>query len=70
LEKQWVKNLLDPCERYSWLIKYEGVPKGTYLLTPRFRPDVKRKLDILSMATGFERSELVIMALMERLVSH
>lgn len=65
--KQWVENVCDPARRYRWLLKQQGIPRGTYLLTPRFRPDVKGRLDLLSMATGFERSELVIMALKERL---
>jgi len=63
LNKQWTLYCLDPGKRYSWLTNYQGVPKGTYLITPRFRLDVKEKLDILSMATGFEKSELVVIAL-------
>lgn len=63
LNEQWNLNLLKPGNRYGWLTNHQGVPKGTYLITPRFWPDVKGKLDILSMATGFDRSELVIMAL-------
>ncbi len=63
---QWKEKLLDPGKRYCWLINREGVQKGTYLLTPRFRPDIKGRLDLLSIATGFERSKLVTMALKER----
>lgn len=65
LEKQWKEILPEPGNRYNWLIKYEGISKGSYMITPRFRPDIKGKLDLLSIATGFERSELVTMALME-----
>lgn len=65
LEKQWTEILRAPIRRYHWLVKHEGIPKGNYLLTPRFRPDVKGKLDLLSTATGFERSELVTIALMD-----
>ncbi|MGB9803642.1 endonuclease [Desulfofundulus sp.] len=67
MDKQWVENVCDTARRYRWLLKHEKIPKGKYLLTPRFRPDVKGRLDLLSMATGFERSELVIIALKQRL---
>ena len=64
LEKQWTLSLLNPNNRYRWLTTHQGVPKGTNLITPRLWPHVKEKLDIVSVATGFERSELVTMALM------
>lgn len=64
LEKQWAVISSDPAQRYCWLVKHTDVARGEYMITPRFGPDVKTKLDLLSLATGFERSELVTMALM------
>ncbi|OIQ60532.1 endonuclease [Neomoorella thermoacetica] len=66
MDKQWHQYLLEPDKRYHWLRDGEAfIEKGAHLLTPSFRADVKIRLDILSDATGFERSELVMMALCE-----
>ncbi|MFU0800358.1 MAG: Endonuclease [Xylanivirga thermophila] len=65
LEVQWVDYLINPAKRYKWILAHENTEKGIFLLTPRFQPHVKEKLDLMSLATGFTRSELVIMALME-----
>ncbi|WP_018084829.1 hypothetical protein [Desulfurispora thermophila] len=64
LEKQWAVICSDSAQRYRWLVEHTGVARGEYMITPRFWPDVKTKLDLLSLATGFERSELVTIALM------
>ncbi|MBZ4686926.1 MAG: endonuclease [Clostridiales bacterium] len=65
LDKEWNENLLNPDKRYLWLLNHDGVQKGSNLLTPRFERDIKKRLDIIAEVTGFERSELVIMALKE-----
>lgn len=65
LDKQWFDSILEPEKRYNWIINHENIKRGPNLLTPRFRPDVKGKLNILSEATGFDCSELVTMALTE-----
>lgn len=63
LDKQWYENIIEPNKRYNWLLSHENTEKGSYLLTPRFRPGVRKRLDLLTKATGFEMSELVSMAL-------
>ncbi len=67
MDKQWAENVVEPSKRYRWLLKHDDIPKGYHLLTPRFRADVKARLDILSDATGLERSELVVLALRNQL---
>ncbi len=57
--------LVNPTKIYKWILTYEYLEKGKFLLTPRFKPDVKNKLDMLSRMTGFEISELVAIAVME-----
>lgn len=66
LERQWKQYLIDPSKIYEWIVFHENIRKGKCLLTPRFKSDIKRKLDLLSMITGFERSEIVTMALIEK----
>lgn len=42
----WDNYMLIPQKRYLWLIKNENVEKGKFLITPRFKPDIKAKLEI------------------------
>lgn len=65
LDTQWNQHLIAPDRRYKWILDHEEPGKERFLLTPRFHYHVKRKLDLISLLTGFERSELVSMALRE-----
>jgi len=57
--------LANPVKIYDWVLAHEHLEKGRFLLTPRFKPHVKSKLDMISIMTGFELSELVVIAIME-----
>ncbi len=63
LDTQWYKYIIYPAKSYKWILDHENIEKGSFLITPRFKPHIRKKLDIMSMATGFEISELVIIAL-------
>ena len=65
LEALWKEFISNPAKMYEWILTHESFEKGKFLLTPRFKPDVKNKLDTMSILTGFEISELVVIALME-----
>ena len=59
----WQQLTEDHSMLYNWIVNHQPVSKGTYPITPRFNSSIKEKLDIVSHVTGFERSELVIIAL-------
>ena len=63
MDTLWGNHFSNSHKRYQWIAKHDGIDKGTYLLTPRFFQKVKKKLDLLSEASGLERSELVTLAL-------
>lgn len=63
LEIQWTHHIIKPDKRYKWILDHENIQKGRFLITPRLKPHIKKKLDLMSIATGFEISELVIIAL-------
>lgn len=65
LDIQMKEFLANPVKIYNWVLAHEHLEKGRFLLTPRFKPHVKSKLDMISIMTGFELSELVVIAIME-----
>ena len=66
LDTQWYEYIIQPTKRYKWILEHENIVKGKFLICPRFKPHIRKKLDILSVATGFEISELVVIAFCEK----
>jgi len=65
LDEIW-KEIQNFANLYQWINENKNIPNiRNYKITPRLRQHIKHRLDILSMATGFEKSELVTLALMD-----